>query len=97
MLFIRSLLLNIACYGIITIGCITNSVVGLFSRPATIKFWNHFFIPGIVLSLRYIGGIKIEIRGSEYIKQDCGIYAGKHESAVETMPASMNLPLRPMF
>ncbi len=84
MLFIRSLLLNITCYGIITIGCIINSVVGLFSRPATIKFWNHFFIPGIVLSLRYIGGIKIEIRGSEYIKQDCGIYAGKHESAVET-------------
>ena len=84
MLFIRSLIFNIFCYGIIAIGCITNSIVGLFSRNATMKFWNYFFIPGIVLSLRYIAGIKIEIRGQEYINQTSGIYAGKHESAVET-------------
>ena len=84
MLFVRSLLLNIAVYGIIAVGCVLNSVLGLFSREFIIWFWNHSFIPAIVLSLRYIGGIKIEIRGAQYINQTSGIYAGKHESAVET-------------
>ena len=84
MLYIRSLLFNIACYSIISIGCITNSVIGLFSREANIKFWNHFFIPSIVIALKYIAGIKVEIRGKQYLNQTSGIYAGKHESAIET-------------
>ncbi len=84
MLFIRSLLFNIVCYGIIAVGCILNSIIGLFSREATIKIWNHIFIPAIVLALKYIAGITIEIRGKQYLDQTTGIYAGKHESAVET-------------
>ena len=84
MLFIRSLFLNIAVYGIIAAGCILNSFLGLFSREFIIWFWNHTFIPALVLSLKYIGGIQIEIRGAQYLNQTGGIYAGKHESAVET-------------
>ncbi len=84
MLFIRSLLFNIVGYSIIAMGCITNSVVGVFSRKATIKSWNYFFLPLFAIALRYIAGIKVEIRGQQYINQDSGIYAGKHESAVET-------------
>ena len=84
MLYIRSLIFNIICYSTIAIGCIINTFVGLISREATIKFWNNFFIPSIVLALKYIAGIKIEIRGSQYLNQTSGIYAGKHESAVET-------------
>lgn len=84
MLFIRSLLFNIAGYGIIIAGCVVNSVLGLFSRQATIKSWNYIFIPAVVGALRIFAGIKIEIRGQQYINQEAGIYAGKHESAVET-------------
>ncbi|MBE6443186.1 MAG: 1-acyl-sn-glycerol-3-phosphate acyltransferase [Alphaproteobacteria bacterium] len=84
MLFIRSLLFNIVGYSIIAMGCITNSVVGVFSRKATIKSWNYFFLPLFAIALRYIAGIRVEIRGQQYINQDSGIYAGKHESAVET-------------
>lgn len=84
MLFIRSLCLNIACYGIIAAGCVLNSVLGLFSREFIIWFWNHTFIPAVVWSLKYIGGLTIEIRGAQYLNQTSGIYAGKHESAVET-------------
>lgn len=84
MLLIRSLIFNIVGYSIIGSGCVFNSLVGLISPKATIKTWNYFFIPLFVWSLRYIAGIKIEIRGEQYINQDCGIYAGKHESAVET-------------
>ncbi len=84
MLFIRSLIFNIVCYSIIAVGCITNSILGLFSRPATIKSWNNIFLPLVAAALRYIAGITIEIRGQQYINQESGIYAGKHESAVET-------------
>ena len=84
MLYLRSLLFNIVGYGIIATGCIVNSVVGLFSRKATIYSWNCIFLPLFEKALRYIAGIKIEIRGAEYINQSQGIYAGKHQSAVET-------------
>lgn len=84
MVFIRSLLFNIVGYGIIAAGCICNSIIGLFSRRLTIKTWNYFFIPLFVWALKVLAGIKIEIRGQQYINQNSGIYAGKHESAVET-------------
>lgn len=84
MLFIRSLIFNIVCYGTIAVGCIVNSILGLFWRKATIKTWNYIFLPTVILALRYIAGIKIEVRGSQYINQTQGIYAGKHQSAVET-------------
>lgn len=84
MLFIRSLLFNIIGYGIIAAGCIFNTVVGVFSRKAAMKSWNYVFIPAFVLCLRVIAGISIEIRGRQYLNQTSGIYAGKHESAVET-------------
>ncbi len=84
MLFIRSLIFNIFGYGIIAAGCIANSILGIFSRTATIFTWNYIFLPTFSFALRYLAGIKIEIRGQQYINQDNGIYAGKHESAVET-------------
>ncbi len=84
MLLLRSLIFNIIGYGIIAAGCITNSIIGIFSRSTTILTWNYIFIPAFALSLRYIAGIKIEIRGQQYINQTSGIYAGKHQSAVET-------------
>lgn len=84
MLVIRSLLFNIAGYSIIGSGCVFNSLLGIFSPKATIKTWNYFFIPLFVWCLDHIAGIKIEIRGQQYINQQTGIYAGKHESAVET-------------
>lgn len=84
MLFLRSLLFNIVGYSIIIAGCIVNSLIGVFSRKATIPSWNNVFIPGVVWALKHIAGITIEIRGTQYLNQTSGIYAGKHESAVET-------------
>ena len=84
MLFIRSLLFNIVGYTAIALGCITNSILGLFSRKATMKTWNNIFLPAVAIALRYIAGTKIEIRGRQYIDQEKGVYAGKHQSAVET-------------
>lgn len=83
MLYLRSLIFNIVGYGIIGSGCIVNTVIGLLSRKAAVKSWNYFFIPAFQCSLK-IAGISVEVRGQQYINQTQGIYAGKHESAVET-------------
>ena len=84
MLYLRSLVLNIFWYFILGMGCVVNSIVGVFSPKATIKVWNYGFIPLLVWVLKNIGGIDVEIRGEKYIKQEGVIYAGKHESALET-------------
>lgn len=84
MLYLRSFLFNLIGYSTLFVGCVFNSVVGAFSPKATIKIWNAAFIPFLVWCLRWIAGIRIEIRGAQYIKQADAVYAGKHESALET-------------
>ena len=84
MLYIRSLISNIAIYSIIGIGCIINTFIGIFSQKLNIKIWNYGFIPSVVWCMEHLAGIKIEIRGNQYIDQNKAIYAGKHESALET-------------
>lgn len=84
MLYIRSFIFNLVCYSTIFAGCVINSIVGIFSPKATIKSWNYFFIPIVVWALKYLAGIHIEIRGQQYIQQENCIYAGKHQSALET-------------
>ncbi len=84
MICLRSLLFNIVGYFTLALGCVVNSIIGAISPKATIKVWNYGFIPFFVWSLKNIAGIKIEIRGAQYIRQENAIYAGKHESALET-------------
>lgn len=84
MLYLRSFLFNVIGYSTLIVGCIFNSLIGAFSPKATIKIWNSTFIPFFVWCLRWIAGIQIEIRGRQYLTQQDAIYAGKHESALET-------------
>lgn len=84
MVYLRSFIFNIVCYSTLTVGCIFNSVIGIFAPRATIKIWNYTFIPFLVWALKYLAGIEIEIRGRQYLRQEGCIYAGKHESALET-------------
>lgn len=83
MIYLRSLIFNVLFYTTLALGCILASIVGLFSRKATIPMWNFFLMPLCCSYLR-ICGISIEIRGKENIKQEGVIYAVKHQSAIET-------------
>ena len=40
MLYLRSFLFNLICYGTLAFGCLVTSVVGLFNRKITIPMWN---------------------------------------------------------
>ena len=84
MLYIRSFVFNIICYSTLALGCLLTSVIGIFSRKITIPMWNYIILPFLLLALKYIAGIEIEIRGKQFIRQDGVLYAGKHESALET-------------
>ena len=75
MIYIRSLIFNILAYTVIGLGCIANSVMGIFNREITIKAWNHVVLPTVKLLLKYIVNITIEVRGKEHINQFEGIYA----------------------
>ena len=83
MLYIRSLIFNILFFFTLAFGCIIGTIIGLFSRKATIPFWNKIWMP-LCCSFLKICGISIEIRGKEYIRQEGVIYAIKHQSSLET-------------
>ena len=89
MIYIRSALANVFVYGCLLFGCVVSSLMGLFSRKSTVYFWNYFMIPVTMFFLRLFAGLKIEIRGKEFMKQEGVIYASKHESALETYCMSM--------
>lgn len=84
MIYLRSFLFNVLAYSTIGLGCVINSILGVFNRDITIKNWNYVILPTILFLLKHIAKITIEVRGKEYINQFEGVYAGKHQSAVET-------------
>ena len=92
MIYLRSFLFNILAYSVIGLGCVANSIVGIFNKEITIKMWNYIVLPTVKLLLKYVANITIEVRGKEYINQYEGIYAGKHESAVETYNLTTFVP-----
>ena len=83
MIYLRSLIFNVLFYTTLGIGCVFGSVVGLFSRKASIPLGIHFWMPLCCSYLKNCG-LKIEIRGRENIRQEGVIYAVKHQSAIET-------------
>ena len=84
MLFLRSLIFNVIAYSTLGLGCITASIIGVFSRKATIKMWTYMYLPFLRFCLKYIAGIEIEVRGARYIPANAALYASKHESALAT-------------
>ncbi|MBI4976036.1 MAG: 1-acyl-sn-glycerol-3-phosphate acyltransferase [Spirochaetes bacterium] len=84
MLFIRSLLFNIALY-IVTI------IVGILFLPCLLlprifvetglRIWTH----SIIVLMRLILNLKIEIRGLDKIKTGQFLFASKHQSMLETV------------
>ena len=83
MLFLRSLVLNVFAYTTLALGCVCASVIGIFSKKATIKMWTYGFLPFLRVGLKYVGQIEVEVRGTQNIASVPALYASKHESALE--------------
>ena len=85
MKLIRSLLFNI--YYVVTtlFFCLTGLLTGLMPRQAR-SFHARLWGKALLFGLRWIVGIKCEVRGRENLPADGGyIVASKHQSALETI------------
>jgi len=85
MIFLRSLLFNIAFYGFTTMVCVFLIPVLLFPRGAVL--WvTKFYLNTVAILEKYILNLTYEVRGKEYLP-DSGTYivAAKHQSAYETL------------
>ncbi len=85
MIFIRSLLFNIAFYGMTVIACIILLPCLFLPREAGLvvaRLWTRM---GHLIE-KYVLGLDIEVRGREHLPKDGAyIVAAKHQSAYETM------------
>lgn len=84
MLYIKSLIFNIIFYLSLLFGSMLTTLIGICSQKAEIKTWNLFLLPFLRGCLALICGMKIEVRGSQYITKEGVLYACKHQSAMET-------------
>jgi len=66
-------------------------IVGLFNRKACVALWDKFLHPIVWQTMLKLCGIKIVVKGQEYIK-DGYIFASKHESALETYAYTAIIP-----
>ncbi|MBP5697937.1 MAG: 1-acyl-sn-glycerol-3-phosphate acyltransferase [Alphaproteobacteria bacterium] len=90
-IFLRSLIANIWFYLAQAVAYVFVILVGIFSRKACVVLWDKFFHPIIWKTMLFLCGIKVEVKGKEYVKQGY-IYASKHESAFETFAYTAIIP-----
>ena len=90
-IFLRSLVANLYFYPVQAVGFSLCILVGVFSRKAMIKMWDKGLHPLIWGGMLKLTGIKIVVKGEEYIKPGV-IFASKHESAFETYAYTHIIP-----
>ena len=84
MIFIRSVLFNIAFY-------VYTALISLMGLPAlwmgrgALEIVGKSWAIGCLWLLRWICGIHYELRGQEYLAQQPAIFASKHQSAWDTL------------
>lgn len=85
MIFIRSLIFNIAFYGFTTLVCLFLVPVLLLPRGAILGV-TKFYLNTVAVMERLILNLKYEVRGLEHLpKTGTYIVAAKHQSAYETL------------
>lgn len=90
-IFLRSLVANAFFYPAQFVGFTVIILTGIFSRKLAVKSWDKFMHPIIWGTMLKLCGIKIEVKGREYITPDV-IFASKHESAFETYAFTALIP-----
>src|SRR5580704_5506281 len=83
MIFLRSLIFNLALYGVTGVMCIVMLWSLLLPRKAML-FTVHVWLYQIAWIERTIGGIRYQVKGRENIPAGACIIAAKHQSAWET-------------
>jgi len=89
--FVRSLIANLWFYPAQAVGFTIVILISLFSHKACVAAWDKFLHPIIWQTMLKLSGIKIVVKGQEYVKPGY-IFASKHESAFETYAYTAIIP-----
>ena len=84
MIFLRSLLFNVAYFTWTVFLCLTMAWVSLLPRPAMIATV-RWYLRTVAFLERTLLGLRYEVRGTEHLPQGAYLVAAKHQSAWETM------------
>jgi len=90
MILFRSILFNILFFGSTTVIALLACPALLFGRRAVIAVRN-VWLDYTMLLVRWVAGIRVEIRGAEHRPRGAALIAAKHQSAWETLWFSAEL------
>jgi len=95
MVFLRSVIFNVFFYASISIWMIVS--IPLLLLPSAV-LWQVVYLWSRtnVLGLRWLAGVRVELRGLDNLSQTPVIYAAKHQSAFETV-SLLHLFERPAY
>jgi len=90
---IRSITFNICFYGFTLVAAIIGVVLVPIPTPVVLRGLLHYWARGVVWGMRWIGGMKVEIRGRENLAvHGPALLANKHHSESDGIFLAANIP-----
>jgi len=90
---VRSFAFNIYFYALTVLAALVGIVVVPIPTPVLLRGLLHRYARAVVWGMRWIGGMKIEIRGREYLpRQGPALLANKHHAEVDGILLAAEIP-----
>src|SRR5262245_33964595 len=90
---IRSWAFNVYFYGLTVLAALLGIVLVPIPTPALLRGLLHRWARAVVWGMRWIGGMKVEIRGREYLpRKGPALPANKHHSECDGIMLAAEIP-----
>lgn len=90
---IRSLAFNIFFYAFTTLTAVVGILLVPIPTPVVLRGLLHRYAQGVVWGMRWIGGMRVEIRGREYLPvHGPALLANKHHSEADGLLLAAEIP-----
>jgi len=90
---IRSLAFNVYFYTLTVLAALLGIVLVPIPTPVLLRGLLHRYAQAVVWGMRWIGGMKVELRGLEYLpKHGPALLAGKHQAEVDGILLAAEIP-----
>jgi 1-acyl-sn-glycerol-3-phosphate acyltransferase len=90
---IRSLAFNVYFYALTVLAALLGIVLVPIPTPVLLRGLLHRYARAVVWGMRWIGGMKVELRGLEYLpKHGPALLAGKHQAEVDGILLAAEIP-----
>jgi len=90
---IRSVAFNVYFYTLTVLAALLGIVLVPIPTPVLLRGLLHRYAQAVVWGMRWIGGMKVELRGLEYLpKHGPALLAGKHQAEVDGILLAAEIP-----